>query len=163
MKNKSSKEVEKESGYYPEKEVITNMECQKLPEKPKPIKKVETAVINEKTEKTILNKKAENEIDVIDLEGIVNTENASMPQDQENTLFSPQQLKSEVTLGNATYVITTILDLPGSTLPKGDTKTNGLNADATSPDSNKIDIMNAVQLQKVPSKKDFKEQNKTDS
>jgi hypothetical protein len=73
-----------------------------------------------------------------------------LTQDKDSD-FQPQLVTSEVVVGNATYVITTVLDLPNNTSSKSDIslKTNGISIDATNQDGRKIDLMNAIKLQRV--------------
>lgn len=70
-----------------------------------------------------------------------------------NDSFTPQLVTSEVSIGSATYIVTTTLDFPNSSSSKSDIslKTNGLNIDATRQDGQKVDLLNAVQLQPVQS------------
>ncbi|XP_014207508.1 uncharacterized protein LOC106638701 isoform X2 [Copidosoma floridanum] len=76
--------------------------------------------------------------------------------DKKNNSFSPQLITSEITIGNATYLVTTTLDMPNPTSLNNDISqtTNGISMDSTSQDGQKIDIMNAVQLQKVDGEKE---------
>lgn len=69
--------------------------------------------------------------------------------------FKPQHVRSEVTVNNSTYVISTSLDFPETPVSKNVPSRNGINIDITSSDGGKFDIMNAVQLQKVSSKENI--------
>ncbi|XP_008209270.1 uncharacterized protein LOC100678424 isoform X2 [Nasonia vitripennis] len=82
-----------------------------------------------------------------------------------NDSFTPQLVSSEVSIGNATYIVTTTLDFPDSFSSKSDIslKTNGLNIDATSQDGQKVDVLNAVELQRVQSKNTNDSVNKQNS
>lgn len=98
----------------------------------------------------------EKEIEVIDLDSVDLDNTPTENEVQTNDAFNPQLVTSEVTVGNATYIVSMTLDLPGSSSSKSEIslKTNGLSIDATSQDGQKIDLMKAMQLQKVDSKDD---------
>ncbi|XP_011495585.1 PREDICTED: uncharacterized protein LOC105360389 [Ceratosolen solmsi marchali] len=101
-----------------------------------------------KIEETEFEKDVQKDLDSVNLSDC--SMNIDLSQDIDID-FKPQLVTSEVVVGNATYVITTVLDLPNASSSKSDIslKTNGISIDATNQDGRKIDLMNAIKLQRV--------------
>ncbi|KAL7305988.1 hypothetical protein TKK_0001457 [Trichogramma kaykai] len=75
--------------------------------------------------------------------------------------FKPQTVTVELSIGNATYIVKTKLDLPSSieeNAVNNNLKSNGLSAASSGKVDDKNDVMNAVQLQRIkPNEENSKE------
>ena len=94
--------------------------------------------------------KDSDDVEIIEVENAAIAVQESSPK-KNNAVIMPQFVTSEVSVGNATYIVTTTLDVPEALITKNDIslKTNGINVDSASQDGKKLDLLNAVELQRV--------------